>query len=82
MTRILHYLMATSLVVLVMISSNSTSCQACLFPGCRPPTPCFKVLDKDCTELICQHICGFQGKTTTHAYCKSSKKMCCCPGDI
>jgi len=29
MTRIVHYLMATSLVVLVMVSSKSPSCQAC-----------------------------------------------------
>ncbi|CAL4982877.1 unnamed protein product [Urochloa decumbens] len=82
MARILHYLMATSLVVLVMISSNSTSCQAtCLFPWCRTE-PCFKVVDKDCTELVCQHICAFEGKTTSHAYCKTSKKMCCCPENI
>ncbi|RCV39428.1 hypothetical protein SETIT_8G223800v2 [Setaria italica] len=87
MARIVHYLMPTSFVVLVMISFNSSSCQACFFPWCRPP--CFKVLDRDCTDLICAYVCRFEGFNTLHAYCKkprNTKKpqvyLCCCPAKI
>jgi hypothetical protein len=47
MGRIAHYLMGTSFVLLVMISSNSPSCQACANPALHA---CFLL---HCTALPC-----------------------------
>ncbi|CAL4915837.1 unnamed protein product [Urochloa decumbens] len=85
MTRIVHYLIAASFVVLVMISSNSSSCQACIGPWCRRPRPCFEPTNDDyCTDDICQSVCDMNGFKTNRAYCKQPKKvhddwLCCCP---
>ncbi|KAF8672919.1 hypothetical protein HU200_049144 [Digitaria exilis] len=48
MGRIVH-LVATSLLLLVMISSNSPSCQACIGWWCLP---CFKPSNRECTYMI------------------------------
>ncbi|KAG2563991.1 hypothetical protein PVAP13_8KG341800 [Panicum virgatum] len=79
------YLMSTSLLILLMISSNSPSCQACIGPWCKPPGPCFPPTDKDyCTKAICPSVCAINGHETSRAYCKRSrgghfKWLCCCP---
>ncbi|TKW02254.1 hypothetical protein SEVIR_8G234300v4 [Setaria viridis] len=86
MARIVHYVMATSFVVLVMISSNSPSCQACLFRTCRWPK-CFNVTENNCNFYHCKFVCRHEGYKTSFAYCKERPKntkkpyMCCCPPD-
>nr|CAB3491626.1 unnamed protein product [Digitaria exilis] len=87
MARTLHYLMATSFVVLVMIHSNSLSCQAlCFGPWCKPRPPCFQPPDNHCTDgRSCVFICQYHGHKTYKAYCKQPKNpkkpvyLCCCP---
>ncbi|RCV39429.1 hypothetical protein SETIT_8G223900v2 [Setaria italica] len=89
MARIVHYLMAVSFVALVMISSNSPSCQACFPPGpwCRPRPPCFQPANNYCTSgPNCAYTCQLKGHTTYNAYCKPPKRsdnpkvyLCCCP---
>ncbi|KAG2570822.1 hypothetical protein PVAP13_7KG100145 [Panicum virgatum] len=88
MGRIVHYLMATSFVVLVMISTNSPSCHAapCFGNWCNPP-PCFPATNEDyCTKELCPHVCMVSGHIVSNdAYCKKPKKggepiwLCCCP---
>ncbi|KAG2563986.1 hypothetical protein PVAP13_8KG342500 [Panicum virgatum] len=80
------YLMATSLLLLLMISSNSPSCQACIGRWCNPPAPCFPPTDKDyCTKAICPSVCAIYGHETNSAYCKKGhgrrhfEWLCCCP---
>ncbi|KAG2570702.1 hypothetical protein PVAP13_7KG038763 [Panicum virgatum] len=86
MRRIVHYLMATSFVFLVMISTNSPSCQAGLGPWCKPRPPCFPATNEDyCTKEICPHVCEMNEIVSNGAYCKKPKKggepiwLCCCP---
>ncbi|RCV39432.1 hypothetical protein SETIT_8G224200v2 [Setaria italica] len=89
MGRIVHYLMATSFVVLLIISTNSPSCQACLWPWCKPrpdPEPCFRVMEpRDCTDNYCHGVCEVNHVVSNHAYCKIPGKRgvpvwhCCCP---
>ncbi|KAF8694265.1 hypothetical protein HU200_038403 [Digitaria exilis] len=82
MARMMLYLMATSLMVLVMISSNSPSCEACLGPFFGPP--CFHPPDNYCTDETCSPVCKENGYRTNRAYCQKPKKgrnswFCCCP---
>ncbi|CAL4978906.1 unnamed protein product [Urochloa decumbens] len=85
MARIVHCLMATLFVVLVMISSNSPSCQACLLPYClRVGGPCFKARNNICTDDSCMIDCEANRHFTYNAYCKKPKRSqepykCCCP---
>ncbi|KAF8668146.1 hypothetical protein HU200_052437 [Digitaria exilis] len=83
MGRFVH-LMATSLLVLVMISSNSPPSQAAniaLHLMCSHP--CFKPMDRDyCTVEICTFVCRAREYYTNRAYCLKSdygQWLCCCP---
>uniref|UniRef100_K3ZKL9 Knottin scorpion toxin-like domain-containing protein n=1 Tax=Setaria italica TaxID=4555 RepID=K3ZKL9_SETIT len=85
MGRIVHYLMATSFVVLVMISTNSPSCQACLGPWCfRRTEPCFQVTHV-VSDDYCRGVCEVNHVVSNRAYCtfKRGKRravwQCCCP---
>ncbi|CAL4990406.1 unnamed protein product [Urochloa decumbens] len=80
------YLMATSLLVFVMISSNPPSCQAsCIGRWCGRPEPCYPARSKEyCTDSLCFHVCAMHELGTKNSYCKKPKKgrddwMCCCP---
>ncbi|CAL4986088.1 unnamed protein product [Urochloa decumbens] len=86
MARIVHCLMATLFVVLVMISSNSPSCQACrLAPLLSSGAgPCFKARNNICTDDSCMIDCEANRHFTYNAYCKKPKRSqepykCCCP---
>ncbi|CAL4896538.1 unnamed protein product [Urochloa decumbens] len=85
MSRVVRCFMATSFVVLVMISSKSPSCEACLPPYCfRVGGPCFKALRSPCTDDSCSYECPFYVPFTYNAYCKKPKRSrepykCCCP---
>ncbi|CAL4982823.1 unnamed protein product [Urochloa decumbens] len=73
----MHYLMATSFVVLVMISFKSSSCQA----SWTSP-PCFPSTSLDCTKEICISVCAAHGHETNHPYCRKGLYQwpaCCCP---
>ncbi|KAF8668158.1 hypothetical protein HU200_052450 [Digitaria exilis] len=80
-----RYLMASSLVILVMISFNSPSCRACIWPWCDPSPPCFQTSDILCNEVACKFVCEVKGVLTDHAYCKPPRRsgqnvyLCCCP---
>ncbi|KAF8728808.1 hypothetical protein HU200_018088 [Digitaria exilis] len=81
MARVVHYLTAASFLVLVMISSNTPTCQACIGRWCRP-TPCFPVTNMDYSS--CQDVCEYHGYKTNRAYLKRPKRgslqwSCCCP---
>ncbi|KAG2570823.1 hypothetical protein PVAP13_7KG100154 [Panicum virgatum] len=88
MGRIVHYLMGISFVVLVMISSISPSCQACLGPlfWGRGAT-CLNAMREDhCTKEICPHVCEANHIVSNRAFCKKPKRrvdgaiwLCCCP---
>ncbi|RCV39433.1 hypothetical protein SETIT_8G224300v2 [Setaria italica] len=86
MGRIVQCMMATSFVVLLMISTNSPSCQACLWPWCkpRPKAPCFETTNKDhCTMDICARLCEANGVVSKRPICiqkfRAPRWQCCCP---
>ncbi|KAG0531030.1 hypothetical protein BDA96_05G239200 [Sorghum bicolor] len=86
MTRMVHYLMATMFVVLVMIYSNSTSCQASLFPSSvKLQPPCFEPPTHRCVDgRSCVFVCQYNGIRTYRAFCKhpthaQEPYLCCCP---
>ncbi|CAL4982786.1 unnamed protein product [Urochloa decumbens] len=92
MARIVHCLMATSFIVLVMISSNSPFCQACIGPCIgRPRQNCLQAPNNNCTigGTICIDACILRGYGSINAYCKRPKRFdnppiykCCCPDGI
>ncbi|CAL4982973.1 unnamed protein product [Urochloa decumbens] len=82
MARLVHYMMATSFVILVMMSSNLPSCKACFGRWCRPP--CFQPEGNLCTDARCRRVCEDNGYPTNRATCNEPKKgrsefLCCCP---
>ncbi|KAF8668159.1 hypothetical protein HU200_052451 [Digitaria exilis] len=86
MAKIVRCLMAASFMILVTISFNSPSCQACVgfWPWCRSPY-CFQPPTNFCDDNSCGDVCRTYGIVTDKVYCKQPKRprlyvyLCCCP---